>query len=291
MSKPSLDSTLTWLEGRFTKLITGDGDSTPPPTEQASRAEQQAFGPFSHYSTISSATTSARSSPQPSISNPNILPPRRSGSAMGVPPVSSSHIQIDRASSAMDYIRHKPLSGELVVPPMPRVASASAATTTFAQSQSFGQVVNGYSSSSSFQSIRDSKELLTPTPDSVNGEGSNQEVSWWGSSSYGTESSAATPTAAAFLRVDESTVATSSDGFISLMDDSAIAVVANDPAKNDPLSHSEEDEEDLGFGNSSSKRKATLPNDDQDSTSQSSPTAESKSEPAKAVRPGEYTEL
>jgi COPII coat assembly protein SEC16 len=286
MTKPSLDSTLTWLEGRFAKLITGDGDSSPPPTEQTSGAD----GPFSHYSTISSATTSARSSPQPSINNPNILPPRRSGSAMGVPPVPNSRIQIDRASSAMDYIRHKPLSGELSVPPVPRVASASAATTTFAQSQSFGQVINGYSPSTTFQSSQDSKELLTPTPDSVNGEGSHQEVSWWGSS-YATESSAATPTATAFLRVDESTFAASSDGFISLMDDSSLSVVANAPAKNDPPSRSEEDEEDLGFGNSASKRKATPPNDDQDATNQSSPATERKAEPAKAVRPGEYIEL
>ncbi|OBZ75115.1 hypothetical protein A0H81_04209 [Grifola frondosa] len=63
MAKPSLDSIGNWLEGRFTKFIAGEGD-TSSRHEDATAIHPHGFtGPFAHYSTISSTTTSAQPSP------------------------------------------------------------------------------------------------------------------------------------------------------------------------------------------------------------------------------------
>jgi len=241
LSKPSLDTIGGWLEGRFTKLVTGDADSATPPEEESTKTEERAFiGPFSHYSTISSATPSASPSPQPSTINANVLPPLyRSGSAMEISPP-NSHVQIDRASSAMDYIRRRPS-------PVPRIASAGATAT--ALSPSFGQVINSdYSPRTDFAN----HNTMTPRPSiDRNEELIGQEPSWWSSSSYSESSTSQTPTAATFLPVDETAVASSSEGFISLMDDATFSVAPRPAVSREPQ-HSPryEDEEDLGFGNS-----------------------------------------
>lgn len=75
ISKPSLDTIGGWLEGRFTKLVTGDTDGVSDNQEEhLKKAEAHPFsGPFSHYSTIST-TPSARSSPQPMVSNDSYSP-------------------------------------------------------------------------------------------------------------------------------------------------------------------------------------------------------------------------
>jgi hypothetical protein len=265
MPKPSLDSTLNWLEGRFTKLITGDGESSPP-TEDASQVEQQKFGPFSHYSTISSTTTSESPSPQLSTINLNVLPPLPRGS----PPAHILHVPIDRASSAMEHLRRKQSPG-------PRVASASASTHTFAQSASFGQAVNGYSHASTWHSNHGPNDTVTPGTSS-NPEG--QEMSWWGST-YVAES-VSTPTAATFVRIDNASIPSSSEGgFISLMDASEIPQTS---FKNHSSSREEEDEADLGIGNTSMD-KAKPSNVDGNQPALSA----EKMEPAKLEPPGEYS--
>ena len=268
MSKPSLDSIGTWLEGRFTKLITGDGEPSPQTMEMSSTAEERTFsGPFSHYSTISSATTSASPSPQPSTINMNTLP-TRSGSAMAYPLVTNSHVQIDRASSAIDYIRRKHSPG-------PRIASANAATTTFAQAPFFGQDSNHYIPNKSTHTLDTANlDALTPRQSSDSQDsGGNQEVAWWGSS-YTSESSARTPTATSYLRIDESRASSSSSGFISLMDDASFSVT---PTVSHPQeSHDEEDE--LGLGNPSKREKTS---DADDKVPKLSPT--DKAEPMKAT--------
>jgi hypothetical protein len=232
LSKPSLDTIGGWLEGRFTKLVTGDAD-TPILGDEDSKAEDRNFaGPFSHYSTISSAAPSARSSPQPSLVNG--LPPARSGSAMAS---STYHPQIDSASSAMDYAKPQ-------VSPAPRVSSANPAATTFSNSTTFGQsfsnlgLPNGYSTSD---------DMITPRPaeHEHDDENANQAVNWWGSSAYDENSTTQTPTASTFLRVDGNALP-SSNGFISLMDNDPYS-----PAKAVPeVSQALDDDEDLGFGNS-----------------------------------------
>lgn len=249
MNKPSLDGIGGWLEGRLTKFIAGDGDASPVPSQESARGNEP--GVFSHYSTISSATTSASPSPQPTQINGHTLPgapPRRSGSAMASYSNASAYVPIDRASSAMEYSRpdtNKSTSS-------PRVASAGPATTTFAQTPSFGQVIKGYGAMNGHTSHYGNATVSSKTSlDTTNEETSpEQESPWWGTS-YPENSSAPTPTAAAFVQVDDAAVPASSTGFISLMDDHQFAT-PSPPVSREPSSSytEEEDEEDLGFGNS-----------------------------------------
>ncbi|KAJ7774593.1 Sec23-binding domain of Sec16-domain-containing protein [Mycena maculata] len=240
-STPSLDTIGRFLEGRFTKLVTGDVDPATP-IEESSKPTDPMAGPFSQYSTISSATSSTSPSPQPSLYNLNSQP-ARSGSAMGASqPGLKSHAPIDRASSAMDHVRRRPS------PPAPRIASANASTTTFAQAPSFGQAYNSYSPNPYSPSMSTPR----PTPETTNEEeDTSQEVSWWGSSSYASDSANQTPMAATFMQVD-SGISSSSDGFISLMDNASYSVAPSTSkgATSEPSAEEGEDDDDLGFGNS-----------------------------------------
>lgn len=231
LSKPSLDSIGGWLEGRFTKLVTGDTD-TPTSGDEDVKTEDRSFaGPFSHYSTISSATPSAPSSPQPSLVN--VLPPARTGSAMA-----SYHPQTDRASSAMDYIKPK-------TSPAPRISSANPITTIFPYSTSYGYTFSNHGIPNGFNTGDD---MITPRPAEHVDENAKQEANWWSSSAYDENSNTQTPTASTFLRVDGN-VLPSSNGFVSLMDhDTYPPASPAHPAPEVPLAL--DDEEDLGFGNS-----------------------------------------
>ena len=66
MAKPSLDKIGNWLEGRFSSFIAGDES---PRREEAQQKEHTFSGPFAHYSTISSTTSSTMPSPQMSTTN------------------------------------------------------------------------------------------------------------------------------------------------------------------------------------------------------------------------------
>jgi COPII coat assembly protein SEC16 len=265
LSKPSLDTIGGWLEGRFTKLVTGDTD-TPVLGDEDGKTEDRSFaGPFSHYSTISSNTPSARSSPQPSLVNG--LPPARSGSAMAS---SVYHPQIDRSSSAMDYVKPK-------TSPAPRVSSANPATSTFSHSTSFGQsfsnfgIPNGYNASD---------DTITPRPAEHDDENTKQDANWWSSSAYDGNSTTQTPTASTFLRVDGNTLP-SANGFISLMDNGPYspASLVNTAPGVPPELH---DDEDLGFGNSK-RDKLKHPVDEHEGNNPSQ-----ASEPAKTETTGQY---
>lgn len=238
ISKPSLDSIGGWLEGRFTKLVTGETDS-PTPTAENVRSNDQPFsGPFAHYSTISSTTPSARSSPQPIPTNVGGLPPpQRTTSAMAA---SSpySQVQIERSSSAMGYIRQKPA-----------VQIAKVSTSSISSSQSSPTVygLNGHTGYESDGYASKAEELVTPI----------QKTSWWDSSDDQSASNS-TPTAATFIPVEESSVQASGDGFISLMDTHSFSVGSATSHVQQTRSSSqytiEEDiEDDLGLGNSKPK--------------------------------------
>ena len=232
MAKPSLDTIGSWLEGRFSKLIVGDGeDSAEIAANEQSQPAKSAYGPFSHYSTISSTTTSASPSPSPSPYSTNATP-TVSGLPFGHPPA-----QIDRASSAMDHLRSEARRAS----PVPRVASASAMTSTFAQT---GTPASRYRPTLGVNGVLESEGL---------NDTEGQEVPWWGSSSQ--DRSGPTPTATTFHEVDE---AESEGNFVSLMDDHSPGVT---PMALKPFSQSQSqnsydngDEEDLGFGNSTSKK-------------------------------------
>lgn len=267
MSKPSLDSIGNWLEGRFTKFIAGEGDS-PRPEESKGLETQQSFsGPFANYSTISSVSTSAYPSPHQSVTDLTELvipaaPPFRTGSALANRPPSRSQVPINRASSAMDYVRpFQPRTGS----PIARVASASAAIfadgASYGQARSGGPYGNGYAPSQGNDHLRpeanfhgDVSGLHSKSPSTG---------SWgWGAS----ESETATPTATSFVNLDDQpSSGTSNSGFISLMDDASLMTPtasrlhhssATPRASQDDFG----DDDDLGLGNSSSKKPATSGN-------------------------------
>ncbi|KIK57809.1 hypothetical protein GYMLUDRAFT_61199 [Collybiopsis luxurians FD-317 M1] len=255
LAKPSLDGFGGWLEGRFTKLVTGDIESPTRAEHKHDKNEERGFvGPFSHYSTISSTTTSTSPSPQNSVVNLNAYAaaPARTGSALSI----NSNVQTEQASSAMDQARQR------YAPPSTKATSATASTTTFAQAQS-----------RSFGPSLSPNDTLTPRPSSEDDEG--QEVSWWGSSS------AVTPTAATFVQLSGNALSPSSDGFVSLMDSQNYAVASTShTTSNARMNHDVEDEEDLGFGNSKPKFKTENNGPD---AQKEEPKAEPKAEPS---RPG-----
>lgn len=214
MTKPSLDTLGSWLEGSFSKLIIGEGEeSVELQATDTSKPPKSAYGPFSHYSTISSTATSAI----PSRTSTPYLPPVPSGTPP-VPFVPTSHGPVDRAASAMDHLRPERHRAS----PVQRVASASAATTTFSQASAMSQSAN---------------------------DAGSQEVSWWGQDRNGP-----TPTATTFHKVDEGE---SEGNFISFMDNISVGPAKTvSKTKNYSPREMELDgeDEDLGFGNSSTKK-------------------------------------
>ncbi|TCD71886.1 hypothetical protein EIP91_000018 [Steccherinum ochraceum] len=269
MTRPSLDKLGNWLEGRFTSFIAGEGDS---PTPEAIHAQDRSFtGPFAHFSQISSATSSTIPTPQQSVTDLTEVPhaptpPYRSGSAMALRP--PSQVQINRASSAMDHIRRK-------ASPVPRVSSASATTGSFtdAYTNGYGHAFN--STPKSYHGPTD--ERLPEASPEAEAESSPvtstlgpQLGSWWGDSS---ESGAPTPTATTFVQPDEGGLK-SADGFVSMMDSSAFSVTPtpSSAVRANHSSHSygngfDDEEDDLGLGNSASRAKAIERTDSSSSAS------------------------
>lgn len=240
ISKPSLDTIGGWLEGRFTKLVTGDEEKTPD--EEKKNEGREFSGPFSHYSTISSNTPSARSSPQPTQVNPHTLPPpARSGSAMAqASPF--AYQPIDRASSAMDHIRRKSTPQ-----PLPKATPASSTATSFYNTPSSG-------------SLPSEENLVTPRAPLAREDDSQDSGAWWNSTGYDEGPAGKTPTTATFMKVGHGLSDNQpNDGFISLMDNHPYSVGPSRPSSeashHSPVSQTNyhEDEDDLGLGNNKPK--------------------------------------
>ncbi|KAI0062273.1 hypothetical protein BV25DRAFT_1804047 [Artomyces pyxidatus] len=286
MSRPSLDSLGNWLEGRFTKFIAGDGETTPEPNghTNAVNESKSVNGPFAHYSTISSTTTSTAPSPQPTVINHNLLTdaqpnyPRRSGSAQAMRPAGNAQTQIDRASSAMEY-RAFPRNS----PPVPHGhPSKGYSATDYSPAGPYGY---GYPPTETHpvQGTRDGAQGKAAISD-ANGSASNGNT-WWGSS-YGDDANVTTPTAATFHHVGQPP---SSSGFISLMDDPTMHAppTSEPPVSSSKLpAHDEEDDEDLGLGNSTRRRKSTDESSATSSTAKDTSSAPKASESAAPTRPG-----
>ena len=259
MSKPSLDTIGGWLEGRFTKLVTGDNDTAAPTGEETKSRDHPFVGPFAHYSTISSTTPSARSSPQPSFSNFNMPPPPRTTSAMST---SSEYPQvpIERSMSAFGYIQQKP--------------SIRSSTPPLSSSQS-SPIVNPAESHDPYapKSQQSSTSDMTETP--IQG-------TWWGSAA---DNSNRTPTAATFMQVDESAIQPSADGFISLMDSHSFSVGPQQETSG--FSQQEKEDDDLDLRNFKPKPiELELDPEEREST-----TPVPKSEPVAPPKAGEDSDF
>lgn len=277
ISKPSLDTIGGWLEGRFTKLVTGESDSPASPQEDASKQDgtHGFVGPFAHYNTISSTTSSARSSPAPTFVTPAYALPPRTGSAMSNK--APYGYGIDRASSAMEPIRRKHSPQPLVPPPhsLPpaQAMSAGATMTSFPSIQTqLGNYSHGNSSGSPYSNgYSPGSDLQTPRPsnhnsDYVGDEANVQEVTWWGSSAgYGNSNdNGKTPTVAHFEKVEETHVSVDNNGFFSPMMNQTFSIGPHSSSSSTPVSgrgqsssYEEDVEDDLGLGNSSKKKNET----------------------------------
>lgn len=295
MTRPSLDKLGGWFEERISQFIAGGEDSQ---SQEIIREQDRSFsGPFAHFSQISSATSSAIPTPQRSMTDLTEIPhaptpPHRAGSAMALRPPASSHAPINRASSAMDYIRKK-------ASPVPRVSSASAATQSFADA-AYQPTANGYShfhdstpkvyqGPAGDQLTESTAENEEDPASATLSAGGPQIASWWNDTS---ESGAPTPTVGTFVP-NQGANLDSGEGFVSLMDNDAFSVTPTPSSMRQSNStHSYEngdfdDDDDLGLGNSSG-RPQTMERA-YSSSSVSTPTETAAPEPAKeAEKPGEY---
>ncbi|KAF8312026.1 hypothetical protein DL93DRAFT_2082714 [Clavulina sp. PMI_390] len=238
IKKPSMDSLSTWSRSAFTKFI--EGEESAPIPEEEQPVEKPVVGPFSHYSEISSATTSRLPSPTESTNGFSMNdgrsspPPFRAGSAIGsrVPPPPSAP---DRAASAMGYMRTARAS-----PPLRAGYSAGPGVTNFAQA--YGS--NGINGSAANPSV------FTPPP-----AASSYGNGWWGASNGDEveEAEGPTPTASSFNPSQEE------GSFVSLMDSYTPAPSATiTPSRSSSARQNDfdDDDDDLGLGNASSRPKA-----------------------------------
>ena len=241
MTRPSLDSLGNWLGGRLTEFVAGSDDSPTMDGDVTPHESKTFAGPFSHYSTITPSTTSKVPSPQPTMDHGTFADaqklPQRTGSAQALR--HNPQVQIDRASSAMEYRPAYRSSS-----PALRIASASAATTQFPQTNfNYG----GYPYAND----------TTNSSDQQSSDSDSRAGAWWGSSSAG-NSSTTTPTVP-LLPNDRSSP---SSDFVSLMEVSPIPSISESsitPRSSALATHNEDDyDDDLGLGNASNKRKASL---------------------------------
>jgi hypothetical protein len=243
LTKPSLDSIGGWLEGRFTKLVTGENESAPLESDPLKSIDQPFVGPFAHYSTISSNTPSARSSPQPQPqpqppSTTLNAPPQRTSSAMATTTPYSQQTYVERSSSAMGYVRQRPS--------VQTQGSSNSLSSSQSSPVGFGlnnipRGLDPYAAKA--ESLSPNDETETPI-----------QGSWWGSSNDANGASN-TPTAATFMKVDESSIQASNEGFISLMDNHSFSVGPTKHVSPAPPAINEDDDDDLGLGNSKPKPK------------------------------------
>ena len=264
LSKPSLDTIGGWLEGRFTKLVTGESDSSTPTADNTQTSEQTFVGPFAHYSTISSTTPSARSSPQPPTSSFTFPPPQRTSSAMATA-TPHSH-QIERSSSAMGYMQQK-----VAV----QTSLKSSSSVALSQSSPGGFSSSGYSHTEGLYAPKSDAVAL----DELETTGGS---SWWESSNDNSQS-VVTPTVTTFMQVEKSSIPANGDGFISLMDNQPFSIGLNHvPPPPSSVSQEIDDEDDLGLGNSKPKRILTENQErSPDATNEQAPVKEEAPQPEK----------
>jgi len=250
--KPSLDTFGGWLEGRFTKLVTGESDSLTLPPEDAVKQDggHGVSGPFTHYNTISSANNSARSSPAPPFVTPAYaLPP--TGSAM-------SNKTSYSYGSVPDLVKRNQSPGPIAsaMPAPPSIPSIQAQL----GNHNNGSIAytNEYGPGPDLQTTKRSVNLDTGDETNV------QEVAWWGSSVDGGHQNHGRTPVAKFEKVEGMHGGMDNEGFFSPM--TSQSFVIGSKVSGTPVSRPEQagsyvednEEDDLGLGNSSRKEKETL---------------------------------
>jgi hypothetical protein len=123
-------------------------------------------------------------------------------------------------------------------------------------------------------------DLQTPKPphhDDKDDEANAQEVTWWGSSSYGDVGR--TPTATRFVQAGDGYGGTDSNGYFSPMANQTFATrsPATPSTPSRQTSSYQDDDDDLGLGNNAYKKKReATPVDGEDTKSHHTPVPEEK---------------
>lgn len=249
----------SWITGGLEKLI--QGDETPQKDEAAEGKKSLEAGPFAHYSAISSSTPSALPSPSPSFTNlhpASAVPPAGAATGYRPPPIHSSTLPAPippRAASAMEASKGRASPGVY------KPNSAGPMSTSFPNR--YQPPNNTVSESTAEQQEEPPKPLYTQ---------------WW---SDGNDDGV-TPTATSFNNATDMMGEAADPGsFVSLMDSEPafMPIVPVSSSGNANRNHAafEEDEEDLGFGNS--KKKRNEDNEDAATTSEGSPSQSSTNSP------------
>ena len=156
------------------------------------------------------------------------FPPMRTASAADL--TSPNAVPPERSASAAAYIRPRP-------PVQARGTHQVSSSSQSSPASSF--VDRAYESEGSGSPLAEENEV------------SMRGTSWWDSSA-----SAQTPTATSFYQVDSSAVSSTSNGFISLMDQQPTIGPSTTHSSSQRTSLDLDDDDDLGLGNSKPKPKA-----------------------------------
>jgi COPII coat assembly protein SEC16 len=242
MTKPSIDNLGGWLEGRIKNFIVGDGESEASQNGKTKNAEQQAFsGPFVSYSTMSSAQSSASPSPSPSLQN---------------------------LSTATSYGTLRPSSVVYGAPPAAN-RPPSAAEFSNPYRPSSPAVRSLPPTTTAYDPYTAEPEPLTAKNPPASGNAAGGGSSWWGEPSD--DSAGRTPTATTFRTGGTSPTWPNS---------AAKEASSSSNRPNGPGPSIDDDEDDLGFGNSKPRKKREeVDNDGQEDTSKAAATP--KKEPEK----------
>ncbi|CAH7666401.1 Sec23-binding domain of Sec16-domain-containing protein [Phakopsora pachyrhizi] len=289
MPRPMLDNVWQTLEGRVHKFVAGEDDPVDPSgSNQNPLSQGKALGPFSHYSSISPANTSGTLSRVQSSSD-LAYPNNQSISSTARPFQNSTPFQ--RPSSGADY--SSPYEKD------PRQRSTSAMMTYDSSCSSpvnwdpFGESKNDSQSQSLLnggsQTTPQSFVATSSTTETFHQEGnsSSGQGGWWeAASQHGTPAISSQP---ALTSVDDPTITEDSSGFIDPM--ASFGMPAFDPTGSKSETHAhvshhapnslgyDEEEDDLGFGNSSSRKRQQSLKDDpsENASSQDTETPEKSS--------------
>ena len=253
IAKPNLDSIGDWLGKGLSRFVAGEGDpSTLQENEEKISVNGNFSGAFSQFSTISSTENSIVPSPSSSLLNVNT---QFIATDQRLPSNHLSPLEVQKHSartvSAMDNYRPSIRQAS----PGPRVASASAITTTFTQGTLNKE---HYIPSANANLISDTANGFTTAKGDIgNGwdtQSSKENGNWWDNINA-SNATDATPVATTFYNPEAT--ASQSTGFVSLMDHNGYHhQPTTTPSTNTSISNiPEEDDDDLGLGNDSNRKK------------------------------------
>ncbi|CAH7689046.1 expressed protein, partial [Phakopsora pachyrhizi] len=282
MPRPMLDNVWQTLEGRVHKFVAGEDDPVDPSgSNQNSLSQGKALGTFPHYSSISPANTSGTLS-RVQLSSDLAYPNNQLISSTACPLQNSTPFQ--RLSSGADY--PSPYEKDPRQPFTFAIMTYDSLCLSPVNWGPFGESKNNPQS----QSLLNGGSQRTPqsfvatssTTKTFHQEGnsSSGQGGWWeAASQHGTPAISSQP---ALTSVDNPKITKDSSGLIDPI--ASFGMPTFDPTGTKSETHAhvlgyDEEEDDLGFGNSSSRKRQQSLKDDpsENASSQDTETPEKSS--------------